>query len=466
MNTSNIKKYLFLFFFLFSNWDSIAQQNGFFQTINGNKGRSIICSHDSGYIINSYVQYFNGFDFVITKTDKNGLVEWDYTNNQYDGDDSSNGFSRILECVDKSIIGAGNIEKSSFPSNYNTLLVRLDNTGNLLWRKQFDFGYFDGLEDLAEINDTTFISSGLSLDASGRFNTIIKFNIHGDSIWTKRIPATPNIGTITEIIPSGTEFYLLCIGDTFPVFKRRIAKMDSVGNLLWINNSPDTINYVTVKKGDFRMTKDSFLLAFNVMTNQPIVTKYDLQGNFLSNYSVGFDVSSFGSDSTVLGSVGFNGNDTSYFGSENFYTFTTKLYQSPSMNNNIEYSEFVQDKDKNIVTCGRFEDTFNGFIAFVSKGVDISTFGLNPINLNRGSVHLFPIPTRESLSIVIEDWLFKKLNQYTLVIYNNLGEIKYYKKNITKPTHQVDVTDFTSGLYYYKLSNNEEIITSGKIIIN
>lgn len=461
-----VKKYFLLIFFHFNCCHCFAQQNGFFQIINGSNGRSLICSQDSGYIFNSYIQYFNGLDFAITKTDKNGLQEWDYINNQFDGDDSSNVLSKILECSDKSIIGAGNIETNAFPSNYNTLFVRLDSTGNLLWRKQFDFGYFDGLEDLVEINDTTFISSGLSLDASGRFNTVIKFNIHGDSIWTKRIPATPNFGAITNIIPSGEEFYLLCIGDTFPVFKRRIAKMDSIGNLLWINNSPDTNFYVTVKKGDFRMTKDSFLLAYNVMTNQPIVTKYDLQGNFLTNYSVGFDVSSFGSDSTVLGSVSFNGNDTAYFGSENFYTFTTKLYQSPSMNNNIEYSEFVQDKDKNIVTCGRFEDTFNGFLAFASKGVDLSTIGLNPINLSRGSVHLFPIPATDMLNIFVDREFLKMIKYYTLSLYNSLGETKYMQENISNQNHQIDIRQFAKGIYYYKFSDNEKHISSGKFVIN
>ena len=462
-------KKLLLFFLLFFSIASFAQGN-FFQITNGNRNISLICTSDSGYAINGYIEYFNGNEFVITKTNKNGVVEWSYINNQFDGQDSSNDLSKIIQSFDNGFIGVGGIQANTGPSNYNFLIVKLNSSGNLLWRKQFDFGLLDGFETFVENTDSTFIASGITSVSGIGYNVLVKFNIDGDTLWTKKIPITANFGGITQIVIEGMNYFLLSVGDTVSSsLKRRIAKMNKNGNLLWIKDSPDSAS-VTYYNSDFRMTKDSFLLALNIMStplngNFPQVSKYDLQGNLIANFHTQFDVTSFGSDSTTIGDIGFIGNDTTYFGSENFYTHITKSYLAHSFNN-IDYYNFISDKDKNIVACGRVNDPFNGYLAFVSKGEGSNSVGLSRISNNFIRPYFYPNPTSDFLNISLNPQSIKKLKQYSIAIYNSLGILLFSEENIVTPLHQINVSQFAKGFYYSELKNNGQQIATIKFIIN
>ncbi|MBU1010099.1 MAG: T9SS type A sorting domain-containing protein [Bacteroidetes bacterium] len=78
-----------------------------------------------------------------------------------------------------------------------------------------------------------------------------------------------------------------------------------------------------------------------------------------------------------------------------------------------------------------------------------------------GGLSIYPNPFSFSASISIPD----KYNNSTLVIYNSNGQQVKQVKNINGTNCSLFRDNLSSGIYFYTLERNNEILTSGKFLI-
>jgi len=73
----------------------------------------------------------------------------------------------------------------------------------------------------------------------------------------------------------------------------------------------------------------------------------------------------------------------------------------------------------------------------------------------------YPNPFSSAATITLKD--ASNTNKYKLTIYNVLGKA-VLNTSITKQTTTLETSQLNSGIYFYKVSNNDKIIQSGKLI--
>ena len=107
-------------------------------------------------------------------------------------------------------------------------------------------------------------------------------------------------------------------------------------------------------------------------------------------------------------------------------------------------------------TPGIVPDDQDSLTFTVSSGVGIS----EPDQSNL--VQIFPNPFNSSFTLLINpEWVSSNA---TFVITDALGREVFQLSNII--THQIQLTefDFSVGMYFYQLRQNDEVISSGKIV--
>lgn len=85
-------------------------------------------------------------------------------------------------------------------------------------------------------------------------------------------------------------------------------------------------------------------------------------------------------------------------------------------------------------------------------------------HLNQSFMKIFPNPTSSTLTFQIT--LPDNINEYELVVLdNNANEIKREKVGLGNDIHVIDVSNFSSGTYYYSLCTKSKSYQSGKFVL-
>lgn len=82
-------------------------------------------------------------------------------------------------------------------------------------------------------------------------------------------------------------------------------------------------------------------------------------------------------------------------------------------------------------------------------------------NVNKSIKNVYPNPTSDKLKIEFNAATFQSGSE--IEIYNLVGE-RVYKEVILKSVSEIDVHDFSNGVYFYYVRNNQSILSKGKFI--
>jgi len=209
--------------------------NTFYHTYGGNDdeyGYAVELAHDDGYIIAGRIYYSNDvWDAYIMKTDTHGSIEWE----KLIGGPWEESFKSIIKTNDGAFAAAG--LKSSSPLKWNYYLVKLDQTGEILWEKTYDSGDLDDPQAMIQTNDGGYMIVGYS-SSEPHYNSsdifIVKTDAEGNELWSKLYDFQDHdMGY--SIIETSDGGYLISsqtaqYGD---YFQFQFIRLNNQGDLLW-----------------------------------------------------------------------------------------------------------------------------------------------------------------------------------------------------------------------------------------
>jgi len=310
----------------------------FIETYGGSKNdafNAVTKTADGGYITAGYTQSNDGdivvktdtsFDFLISKFSSENTLEWQKT---YGGseDDSA---STIIQTLDRSFIVLGyakssNLDVSTNAGSKDFWLLKLSNTGVIIWEKSFGFSGADYGTALLETKDGGFLITGvLDVSASnGQGNAKSEAIEHaGGDYWAIKTDPSGNLewsrffgGSFTEvpfgIIETADNNFILAgssdsadfnISNSKGSYDFWIIKIASDGNLIWEKNfggsEIDEARAITATNdGNFIIVGDTRSTDKNVSENNGAadvwVLKISAEGDLLWEKTIGgssFDI--------------------------------------------------------------------------------------------------------------------------------------------------------------------------------
>jgi hypothetical protein len=233
--------------------------------ISGDKTES---RRETGFYKVSYI-----YDYWITKTDKNGIKQWDKRFGGGNNDElitvihTSDG-SSLLAGSSRSDIGGDKTEVSRGDTDY--WIVKIDSAGNKLWDKTYGGSDSDYLKSAIQTKDGGFLLAGTlqSYEKSSDYR-IVKIDSTGNKLWDKTFGGIDgdNLTTATQTSDGG---YLLAGNSSSAAGGDKtedskfysdywIVKIDSTGNKLWDKTFGGySYDYLTAA---IQTKDDNFLLA-------------------------------------------------------------------------------------------------------------------------------------------------------------------------------------------------------------
>ena len=240
-----------------------------------------------------------------------------YFNNLYDNTYNfyNNGNNVIIKDGKYMIIGNGSSSCDPCCDSSSTDLFSIDTSGNVEWIKIYNY---KSASEYVLFQSSIFIETPdngyavfttlwYCIEPSGYTTTLTKLNVNGDSLWNKVIGAeilNVKLTYDSGFIAIGSNFYKEDITSTSDFY---LAKLDSLGNILWANTYGDSINLEGAASVEF--TDDGGYILFGITTDPDVINrdiyivKVDSIGNEQWNKKIitSDDVQILGSTKTMDG---------------------------------------------------------------------------------------------------------------------------------------------------------------------
>ncbi|MEI6815142.1 MAG: T9SS type A sorting domain-containing protein [Bacteroidota bacterium] len=400
---------------------------------------SIIQTNDGGYICAGYSNSNDGDisnnhghgDAWVLKLNDTGAIQWSKC---YGGSSSSSEAYSIIQAngggyIFCGITSATNGDVIGNHGGHDGWVVRIDNQGNLIWQKCYGGSSWDNLYDLIATHDGNYILTGNSYSNNGDGCTsdtlngdswVIKIDTSGLVLWSKcyggngldgsnsiiqTLDGGYAVGGSTSTTNNGD---VMCGTHTWYVIW--VIKLFENGALQWSNCYADTI----ANGGLLCPSNDSgFVIAGNSSYWGAWILKVDISGN-----------------------IHWSGRYGSYNGSED----VSGIIHC----NDGGYAVITSSSGNNHDVTGHHGALGTPDYWVVKLAPDTAA-GINEIKIAE-SISVYPNPA--STSITIHSQL--EIMNYELRITDVFGRV-VYRENIRANDTQLDVSRWSSGVYFYEV---------------
>lgn len=247
---------------------------------------------------------FGGNDAWVAKLDENGNILW---SEQFGTPERDNSFgsSLAIDTSDNVIQGGytvGDLAGPNAGEGPDPWVIKFDNDGNELWRRQFGTPEFDELFGVTTDSDDNIFLTGWTIGDLGGTNEglydtwIAKYDQDGNQLWTTQFGTSDHDFARGAAIDSEGNFYTtgFTLGDlggpNAGVYDTWVAKYDTNGDQIWIeqfgsarSDTPFTIDITGNDEIIVGGYTDGSLgrQSANAVGDDSWVAKLDTDGNLL-----------------------------------------------------------------------------------------------------------------------------------------------------------------------------------------
>ena len=470
MTTKNLLSFLIILFSLsFHNSYAQGWEKIFVHNFGFGKGFDVIESSDGGYLMVGEIDLPTGaprHHIWLVKTDTDGNELWSKVYNYY-----NIGYQEgrsLIETMngDLLIIGSNNNKASVLKTNAQ---------GDSLWTQDFGGNGFNAFQDIIEDESGNFVMVG-------RYQNEIGSNLHeafamgmnaeGDSLWSHRFyeSSSSNISAydVNKIPPNQFLITGKKEGQGFTLILDPLAP----NPIIWDNIYALSTEYL-LYSGIVNPTDDSKLLlggsSLGIAGYTPNLISVDASnGDFLNEVSFTsvnpgaiVDIKSTSDNGFIItgSNVEFWDQTLQNIG------FVSKF----NADQEIEW-EFIFEDSLHKQGAAVYQTTDGSYLIAGShqngmflKKIAASSTPINEISDKSFDVRIYPNPVSKNLSIEIPDD-YRNANLWINILDNSGKQI--FKTKIDQQVEEINIDQLPSGIYFYKISNTNRQLSSGKIMIH
>ena len=380
---------------------------------NGSFNHGSILQHsDSGLVL------FGRSDdnLYVVKTDQLGVP---IVSNVYSNSSTTNNISDVSETLDQGFIVAGTY---SIGNHYQSFLFKTNSTGMVQWAKNYDSVAPPYFQTVLQTPDGGYLVSGIFWDQTYR-TILLKTDSSGNLLWNKiftNVQAGYLKATNTgDFILAGTTN----LRDTSDFV---LLKINPVGDTLWTRQYGLALGYGEMLDDAIQTLDDGFMLcgrttftanngAYIVKTDPDGVVPCNLFQPVIDLFTGTYTVSNI----SFFSATGFN-----------YLAYTNSIM-----------TDVIYDS----LTCGSFTGIFD------------------PVSYSW--LVLFPNPAGNQVTVSLAN--AGELIAPRLLLYDAVGKlVKYFAGEalVARKQIEVDVTEFSQGVYYLVLVNDNRIAGVEKFV--
>lgn len=207
----------------------------------GDAGKKIIPTKDGNYVIlgTTSSKGSGDFDIYLIKINGNGDIIWDKTHGGAMWDEGTD----IAELSDGSFILSGYTLSYSVAGGHDWLLLKVNESGDFVWRKIFGAQYQDYAGRIAIANDGYVIAGTKDLEILPRTINdmlVIKTDFNGNEVWRSQFGGTESEGVGGLIVNSDGHYVIT--GSTGSYSSRSDAyflNINTLGQITKVEQSSD-----------------------------------------------------------------------------------------------------------------------------------------------------------------------------------------------------------------------------------
>ncbi len=443
---------------------------------------SVSQTSDGGYILGGSATQPNAdySDFYIAKTDSFGYLQW----TKVYGRNYNDGIAKILQTSDGGYIVLGNTSVYS-TGNVDVYLAKLDSNGNVIWEKTYGGSGDDDASSMVKTSDGYMIVGSTTSFGDGSSDIyVIRVDNSGNMIWQKNYGGSGG-DTGSDIVETKDGNYAI-VGTTSSfnaqAFDFYLIKIDGNGNKLWdklYGGSDWDEGHSIAELKDGSLVLVGFAVGFGAGARDIFLIKTDAEGNEIWYKAFGGIYQDNGScvvatsDGIVLAgtiSVSVQKNDlyiikTDFDGNE--------IWESSyGGKDNESASGLIINNDGHIIIAGSTssysESTSAYFINANSQGkvtaIKDEQFSNIPVSFKL--FQNYPNPFNPSTIIQYE---IPQNGLVTLKVYDELGRVikTLVNQYQNKGNHEINfnAANLSSGIYFYQLNTKLGTKTKKMILL-
>lgn len=454
-------------------------------------GTGISCvrqTSDGGYIMcgNATQAGEDYSDFYLAKTDSFGEIQW----TKVYGSKYSDGLSKILQTSDGGYIVIGNTNINE-TTNENVYMAKLDASGNVVWENNYGGQYDDNASSIVKTSDGyILVGTTLSYNVGNSDIYVLKVDNSGNEIWHKnfggdqgdngsRIIKTQDgnyaiIGATSSFGAQGFDFYLM--------------KIDGNGNELWHklyggSDWDEGYGITQLPNGDLVLV--GFAVGFGPGGKDIFIIKTDADGNEIWHKAFGgIYQDNAGNVVAVSDGIIVGGSTTIQIQGQGVVENTdmiviktdmdgNKIWQSDfGGSNNEGVGSMILNSDGNIVIAGSSDSYSKSNSAyFLDINPDGRVTGIDN-NSNQSTPESFklfsnyPNPFNGQTQITYQ---LPEQGPVELAIYNITGQKVRTIIDGVQPAgqHRVGFNSegLSSGVYFYRIETNFGVKTRKMVLL-
>ena len=335
----------------------------------------------------------------------------------------------------------------------DVFLTGIDTQGTVLFSHTFGNSGIDRGRDILINNDSTFVIACYN----GSYPDLLKVDSTGNILWSRSYGLS-GLYSVKHSLDGG---YFICgnAGGGFidPMY---VAKLDSMGFVIWYKTFYNNNMFIFT---DIEPTPDGGVVALCDNWN---LYKISSTGDSLwkkNVYPAYSRITTTSDGNLIMTGAGMSLSKVDTSGGVIWAHYYP--YYTPSVGFGYTSNDVIQTSDGGYMLCGLI-DSFGVQNLYVVKtdSLGLVTTGLFEIENQLLKSYCYPNPMQQTTQITFSDMNLPVLKNNTLRLYDSRGILLNEEQVLSWP-YTLHRNNTPRGFYFYTISSQNEVISTGKLVM-